>query len=451
MFLGFALSASLAVVLAGCTEATTPSGSVAVAAALPEAESADAEVGSPVPPGGAIVFDLKYHPQTGGKDDLSYNSFWGYGGSTEEALNSPFLKSIPVAKSRLRYEHAAPFKGREWAAVEYDGRQALALYFDLNANGKFDGNERFLPVRKEPNKTEFITSDFVNQDSGMFCRVLLQVNFYNDPVPTCMWSPAAVMDGTSSMGGKPARLLLYAGHPGGTFDEYGSSRYALRMGRATAISAGEYVPRETLSTLIVCDGEFYRLKMEGRRSNGLPAQAVLVKDTTPRGQLMVSLQGAEPLESTLTSISLLGAEDKKVCFRVSGSKSNYTLPTGSYAMNGGQIAYRTPGSAEWGVSFSGGPRAEIAPGQLQRVSFGRPVLHVRAVEEAGRYSRNAKESDTYKKGERIYLEPRVVGRNLETYSRFSQKLGTKGENCPPKVTITDVGGKQILSKTMEYG
>ncbi|MHC4751640.1 MAG: hypothetical protein ACYTFW_17425, partial [Planctomycetota bacterium] len=33
----------------------------------------------PEPPPGAIVFDMKYRSLSGGKDELRYNSYWGFG------------------------------------------------------------------------------------------------------------------------------------------------------------------------------------------------------------------------------------------------------------------------------------------------------------------------------------------------------------------------------------
>ena len=52
-----------------------------------------------------------------------------------------------------------------------------------------------------------------------------------------------------------------------------------------------------------------------------------------------------------------------------------------------------------------------------------------------------------------YLEPKIAGKGDELFTRFRKQSATKREmsDCPPHVTITSADGKQVLSKTMEYG
>ena len=252
--------------------------------------------------------------QTGGADDIAYHAFYGYGGGDEETRTNTFLQDVRKRASSLHYVCNFALTGRKWAAVEYHGRQACALYFDLNADGKLSENERILPTRKADQGVEFITPDFVQPVEGggqTLCRVLLQVNFYKgNSEPNCMWSPAALLEGAATLNGRPARLLLYASNPGGGFDQYGRSSYSLLLGDQAKPVPGQYVPRETLSSLIASEGQFYHLTLEGRYSNGLPARVLLAKDTSPTGALAVKLVGSNALQATFSSLDLHGAEDK---------------------------------------------------------------------------------------------------------------------------------------------
>ena len=78
---------------------------------------------------------------------------------------------------------------------------------------------------------------------------------------------------------------------------------------------------------------------------------------------------------------------------------------------------------------------------------------MRAINERERYTDKATESATFKKGTLIYLEPRIVGQGGEVFGRFRQKTAAKGQmvDRPPRITITGPDGKELLSKTMEYG
>ncbi|HEY5910428.1 MAG TPA: hypothetical protein VJA21_07465 [Verrucomicrobiae bacterium] len=414
--------------------------------------------GLSTPPPDTVVFDLKYVAQTGGPGDLQYRSFWGYGGSDAEAKTDPFLESVRQKASGLYYVQHPSFSGRKWAAVEHHRRQATAFYFDVNANGKLDENERIPPTRKTPQGVEFITPDFLTgaESSGArgLCRVLLQVNFWRgNSEPNCMWSPAALLEGTAKLNGQSARLLLFANGPGGQFDQFGSSDYSLLLGDQPTPNPAQYIPRENLSSLIANEGQFYRLTIEGRRSNGLPARVLLAKDTSPTGSLAVRFAGSNSLQASLTSLYLSGVNDKTVFFRIGGSRDKVSLPVGTYALDRGDASYGSSQTRDWEVSFTKGPWATIKDGEVFEVALGQPALKVRAIEEKDRYNSQAVECATFKRGTRIYLEPRIAGKNLEVFSRFRQPEGAGGRTVdrPPKITITDSSGKQLLSTTMEYG
>jgi hypothetical protein len=113
----------------------------------------------------------------------------------------------------------------------------------------------------------------------------------------------------------------------------------------------------------------------------------------------------------------------------------------------------TTNARDWEVSFSQGPCATIKGGEVFEVVLGQPELKVRAVDERNRYDRGAAESTTFKKGNRIYLEPKITGKGNEVFSRFRQGQGGRGDKSdrPPKITITGSDGKQLLASTMEYG
>ncbi len=443
---------AVAATLAGCGRP----GPVTLNLAPPGPADLGPATGLSTPPAGAVVFDLKYLPQTGAKEDIQYHSYWGFGGSTDEVKSNSFLQDVRQKTSGLYYVQQPSFRGRKWAAVEYHGRQATALYFDVSGDGKLQDNERILPTRQSPQGLEFITPDFtqpLEEGGQVLCRVLLAVNFYGGNEPTCMWSPAALLDGTATVNGKPARLILYANRPGGAFDQYGASSFSLLFADQQKCAPGQYVPRETLSSLIADDGQFYRLTIEGRRSNGLPARVVLAKDTSPTGTLAVKLAGTNSFQTAVSSLFLNGVNDKTVHFRISDSKEKITLPVGTYSLANGTACYGGAQGHDWEVSFSDGPWATLKAGESAEVTLGQPTLKVRAIDERERYNSQAAECASFKAGTRVYLEPKVVGKNFEVFSRFRQPeldRRTNGDR-PPKITITRADGKEVLSKNMEYG
>lgn len=445
--------AAVAILLPGCGKPV----STTFVAAPPGPADLGPATGLSTPPSEAIVFDLKYRPQTGGADDIAYNAFYGYGGSDTETTTDPFLQDVRKKASSLHYVCNFALSGRKWSAVEYHRRQASALYFDLNADGKLSDNERILPTRKAEQGVDFITPDFVQRtESGgqTLCRVLLRVNFYSgNSEPNCMWSPAALLEGVATLNGRPARLLLYASSPGGGFDQYGSSSYSLLLGDQAKPVPREYVPREMLSSLIASEGQFYHLTLHGHYSNGLPATVVLAKDTSPTGALAVKLVGSNALQATFASLDLRGAEDKTLFLRVGASKGQVTLPEGDYVLHSGAVSYGASNQQDWEVSFTEGPLATVQAGQVAEQALGRPALKVRAIKEQDRYTSNPVEGATFKQGTAIYFEPRILGQGHEVFGRFRQSTLAKADKTdrPPRITVTGPDGKELLSKVMEYG
>jgi len=131
------------------------------------------------------------------------------------------------------------FKGAEWSAVEIKDRKAVALYIDLDTNGKFSNNEKILPIQNpgpgSSNRSEFVTPDFIlkTQESRQVpFRALLQVDFYGQPARlNCMWSPSCVLEGTSTVNGQQAKLILFANGFSGSFKEFGRSSISLQAGK----------------------------------------------------------------------------------------------------------------------------------------------------------------------------------------------------------------------------
>ena len=82
-------------------------------------EAIDTEAGREVtvslePPPGAIVFDLKYRGLSGEKDELRYNSYWGFGQRTNE---TPFLADLKKNIENFETVYNPYFKGAEWSAL----------------------------------------------------------------------------------------------------------------------------------------------------------------------------------------------------------------------------------------------------------------------------------------------------------------------------------------------
>ncbi|MHC4623654.1 MAG: hypothetical protein ACYS4W_07095 [Planctomycetota bacterium] len=408
----------------------------------------------PEPPLGAVVFDMKYRGLGGPQEEIHYNAFWGFGGSDEKKTR--FLKALEKRLKQLHPVYNPEFKGAEWSAVELKDNDAVAFYFDLNANGRVSDNERIAPCEKSESDgtkyVEFVTPDFImKEDPGRHVpfRVLLQVSFEkSSDRPNCMWSPSCILEGTSEIDGQPETLILFSNGFSGSFDEFRRSTFSLH---SSPRQPGSYVPRHPLSSLINHRGRFYQLKLYGGSEKGKTIRVVLEKDTTCTGQLSVSLISDTNLKSSLDYGKITTDRDPSIYFSVGGRQCK--MPAAAYKLDSGQLSYGTKDDYDWRLRFREGPQIKIDPASPRLVQLGAPGLSVHAIDEKNRYKQDAREQSVFSKGTKIHLSRKITGRTAELFGRFSQKDhdSNKWNDIKPVIRIVDSDGKEVLSAKMEYG
>jgi len=405
----------------------------------------------PEPPPGAIVFDMKYRGLSGEKDELRYNSFWGFGGG---AHDTPFIADLKKNVKHYEAVYNPYFKGAEWSAAELKDNKVVALYIDLNADGKVSDNEKILPIQNsEPssyNRIEFVTPDFLmttrDNQQVPFCA-LLQATFYGQSRPQFMWSPSCVLEGTSIINGRPAKLILFTDFTG-SFKDFGRSSYSLQIGKE---QTGSHIPRDMLSSIINHNGQFYNVEFNGRHGKNSAVRAILTEYKGDTGNLTTQLTGDTNLQAELTSANIAGSKDSTVQFNLGSEQAK--LPTGSYKLNRGYVNYSVDNDDKWRLDFKEGPEFTIDADKTCNVELGKPALTISAVEESKRYQSDDKEQTVYPEGTNIYISRIIKGKEGELYGRFSQiNENSRGYSAiEPELKIVDSEGKEVAAAKIKYG
>jgi hypothetical protein len=407
----------------------------------------------PIPAPGAVVFDMTYRGLSGAKDELRYNTYWGFGQREEE---TPFIKEVRKKGGEFSTVYNSHFKGAEWSAVKVKDNKAMAFYFDLDADGKLSENEKILPIEDaesgSSNRTEFVTPDFTMttpDGQKVQFRTLLQVRISGSSSrPSCMWSPSCVLEGTSTFNDKLTKLILFCNGFTGTFDRFGRCSYALQ---ASEDQSGRRISRHTLSSIINHEGQFYNLKLQGSYEQGQDVRVVLEEYIGDKGELAVALSAQTELKTKLTGAGITGGKDDNIHFYLLNDLA--TLPTGTYKLSRGNVRYGMETEDQWQVDFTEGPEVVINADKTCNVELGKPELSISAIDEKKRYHSDKEEKTVYSKGTNVYLSRIIKGKAGELYGRFSEKKddSRRYTDIQPELKIVDEEGKQVAAAKIEYG
>jgi len=407
---------------------------------------------------GEIVFDMEYRSLGGGKDEMRYNSYWGFG--QVRGADTAFIQDLKKKIKDFETVHNPNFKGAESAAVEIKDKEAVAFYFDLDADGKVSDDERILPITTEAAGTsavtEFVTPDFtMNTRDGrkMPFRVLLQVFSYGGSSRlNYMWSPSCVLEGTTTFNGKPTRLILFGNGFTCDFDKFGTCSYSLQSSEE---SSGRYISRHTLSSIINYEGQFYNLKLSGSYEKDKRIQVELREYAGATGELAIQLKPDTNLKTKLSYVGIVGVNDETVRFRFNVPSEQTQVPVGVYKLCDGLINYGVKKTDEWRLDFDfeQQPEFTIEADKTCNLELGDPKLLIRAVEENNRYKSDVKEQTVYTKGTNVYITRIVKGKAGELYGRFSEKQNDSLEftDIQPELRILDAAGKEIAAAKIKYG
>jgi hypothetical protein len=401
----------------------------------------------------AVVFDMEYRGLSGAKDDFRYNGFWGFGEREEE---TPFIKEVKAKGGEFSMAYNPYFKGAEWSAVEVKDNKAVAFYFDLNADGKVQDNEKILPIDNGESGSagppEFVTPDFMmttqNGHKVPF-RALLQVAFYGQPPRSnCMWSPSCVLEGTSTFNGKPTKLILFGNGFTGDFSTFGRSSYDLLNADEPS---GQYISRHDLSSIIHYEGQFYNLKVSGHHDKDNKIQAELEPYDGTTGGLAIQLNRESNLKTKLNYARIIGSNDDTIRFVINPDQTK--LPTGAYRLERGFFNYSDEKEDQWQVIFTNGSEFKVDADETKLVELGKPTLTISAVDENKRNSRDVQEQTVYTKGTNVYIVRVIKGKAGELYGRFSEKQDNSNRytDIQPELKILDPDGKQIVEEKLRYG
>jgi hypothetical protein len=411
---------------------------------------------------GEIVFDLKYQGLSGdrGENEPRTGCYWGI--STRSEASSPFTKSLNLPAGKACYAVQTRIHvsdgDEEWMALELDGDKAVALYLDVNGDGKFAPNEKMPPVKASgPSRgVTFATPDLKarTKDGKEFPYRFVVIDDAGNRVGeqvyhSQMLSPACVWEGTADVAGTKYRLTLLDTNFDGSFTEFGQDSCSLMPETEYTKSLEKgYLPRDYLSQLVFVGSRFYSLRAESVPGGVCPARVVLEESKIPLGRLAFEPEAPQGTKVELTGIRVTRGNEVALKMTATENKE-WSLPIGSYEAESGSIRYGSEKPDEWTASFEKGPQIAVTAEKPCTLKLGGLKMVPRVVKESERYHSDAQPVTVLKKGETVWCSPEIVGIAGEKYGAF---LHTTVNGSPqPEMRIVDANGKEVSGVAPQYG
>ncbi|MBI9017645.1 MAG: hypothetical protein JEZ07_10355 [Phycisphaerae bacterium] len=389
-----------------------------------------------------LEFEYKGLSGADGEPTLMSGNY-GFGSSGEP---DEFIKAVQAkAKGEILLAPYYLVGERKIAALEYEGEEAKAFYFDHNGDGKVVAKDILKPVVKEENsrkETAFYTKDFVTTNSDgakSAMRYKIYLRNLEKGQMNVTWQSSSYFEAKGEIDGELVIFRLIGSGISGDYGKIGRSRYMIYG------SNDQYLGSGYLSSLVSHHDRYYKLKIEGNFGKKDKPRICLTKVTEPLGKLDVKFGNDEKINGKLTYGSITGQKDNNINLRIN---SEATLPPGKYKLTSGSFTFGKGEDMSWSVSFSKGPDFTIKSKGSTTLEMLKPNLTVSSVDEARRYYSDVKESGSFTKNQKIYLSPIIEDKNGVVYSRFTCKDGT---DTRPRLIIKDADGKIVEDKTLEYG
>jgi hypothetical protein len=414
-----------------------------------------------------ISFDLKYLGLTAKKGEPRYGMCFGF--EQMDEANTSFTKSLNLPRGKGLYVRHDPETATlggygDSMALEMDENRAVALYIDLNDNGKLSPNERILPSKdKSPigEGTLFLTPDFKakTKDGKETLYRFLLIQTSGEPQTRdgrkskidILVFPACVWEGSASMDGRPFHLVLFDRDFDGLLSTLGKDRFLLipEAEYAKALERDVSLQAAPLNRLTIINGQFYDVRVETAAGSAQPSKAVLKKSEIATSKLVLEIRGSQGVKANLATLQLRVGEENLLLVWDGASRVQKELPVGTYEMAGPTLHYGSEKPDEWTVNIlmPSGIRVEAGSPYVMKLGELKLTPCMESMQE--RANRGAKRQTIFRKGDDILCYSEVRGSAGESYTRF-KKIGG-GNIADPQVRILNAEGRQVASGSTSYG
>ena len=353
---------------------------------------------------------------------------------TDVAAETAFTKSLNVVTGNILYAKLPMITGAEQVGLVMKENMPEGLYIDLNMNGKLEKNEEL-----KPDRNVFLTPIItVKEKEGTEKNVRLRIMAFGDRVYV---SSASVWKGEGTLNGKPVTLIIGDANQSGTPDVDGSD-----MVQIVGTEETERMARpQLLSKIIKYNGAFYEVSIS---KDGIEFE--IAPATMATGTINIIVPSKKKVNGTLMSGTAQGAKEKGINYSLNNEPiTGLTLPKGEYRIPYLYMRLVPKEGEEWNVLATTTQEIPIAAGKATDIALSTPKVVITAVVESKKQETPDAQISECSEGEILFFNVKLLGDNGIVYTRI-MRVKDPGPTYPV-LKILDEKGKELVTKTMEYG
>ncbi|MBI9018342.1 MAG: hypothetical protein JEZ07_13900 [Phycisphaerae bacterium] len=229
---------------------------------------------------------------------------------------SPFSLAIK-ATGQLAYLYHPDLIGSQWSAVEYKSDEPLALYFDLNANGKLDANETIKPTNTDYGPMFYIPEFIWNTPTGKKISYRYILYSTGTSADDNTWINGSVMKGKTKINGKDSVITIWDADSDGMFDQFTKDCFAIEIGNRRYTQDSHSDP---LANYVTIDDKCYRCTLTNKTVKSFtinfkkavrPPTVLSLKKDSYRGEM--ALSGSAEYFGKMIKLTLIDANGDGDC------------------------------------------------------------------------------------------------------------------------------------------
>lgn len=318
------------------------------------------------------------------------------------------------------------------------GRLAKA-YVDLNMNGKLEKKEELTPGKDDTVLTPEFT---LKRQDGTKTPYAFRLMVYSTGA---LASPMRVWRGEGVLNSERVTVVMKDADMSGSPGDTGKDQVRITSETPGPYGRPGFIP---FSSIIKYKNNYYKTTY----TDVSPALN-LNRCDIKTGKLKVQLPLEKNIETTLLYGSVVGGKDTRLAFNIRNQKElSIELPAAEYFIPMLYITFKDKQGDDWYAITYDRNTSRLINLQADTeniVALGKPAARVTAVEQKNR----AKTPDAVlaecKQGDILFLNIKLVGENGEEYAQVSRRKDP--QPVYPVLKILDPKGKEIASKSMEYG